>query len=265
MAYPADRFRTAASRDEDRAGDRAAAAAAARRPRPRPLARPGRPTLRRSEPPRRGPVDRRGQPVGRVARSSSTGSCRPAGTCGWPASSSGSAPARAGVTVTFWADTDVIHLLIAGARIKTVRSHLSVTDLAALAANGGRTAGPSPLPPPEPGDAVEVDRTVSRTGTVSLGQHIVLAAEILAGRRVSIRIEQTTLMFFDPDTRELLRTRPNPLTPDRGRQAARRPPRRAATPAVDRTGPGAAAGVQHRRRHGRRTEGRPRPGPRTRP
>lgn len=38
-------------------------------------------------------------------------------------------PARAGLTVTFWADTSVIHLLIAGARIKTVRSHLSVADL----------------------------------------------------------------------------------------------------------------------------------------
>ena len=34
-------------------------------------------------------------------------------------------PDRAGITVTFWADHDIIHLLIAGARIKTVRSHLS--------------------------------------------------------------------------------------------------------------------------------------------
>lgn len=46
-------------------------------------------------------------------------------------------PARAGVTVTFWADCDVIHLLIAGARVKTVCSHLSVNDLATLAAAGG--------------------------------------------------------------------------------------------------------------------------------
>ncbi|MGW3593138.1 IS481 family transposase, partial [Streptomyces fungicidicus] len=55
-------------------------------------------------------------------------------------------PARAGLTVTFWADTSVIHLLIAGTRIKTVRSHLSVADLGRLAARGGRAAGPSPLP-----------------------------------------------------------------------------------------------------------------------
>lgn len=41
-----------------------------------------------------------------------------------------------------------------------------------------------------------------------------LAAEILAGRRVSIRVDEHTLMFFDPGTRQLLRTRPNPLTPN---------------------------------------------------
>jgi len=124
-------------------------------------------------------------------------------------------PARSGITLTFWADTDVIHLLIAGVRIKSVRSHLSVADLAGLLRDGGRPAGPPPLPVSpagEPVSAVEVDRTVSTAGTVSLGQHLVLAAEILAGRRVSVRVEQQTLMFFDPDTRELLRTRPNPLT-----------------------------------------------------
>jgi hypothetical protein len=42
-------------------------------------------------------------------------------------------PARAGVVVTFWADTDVVHLLIAGVRVKSFRSHLSVNDLYARA------------------------------------------------------------------------------------------------------------------------------------
>lgn len=123
-------------------------------------------------------------------------------------------PARAGVVVTFWADTDVIHLSIAGSRVKTLRSHLSVNDLAALYANGGRNPGPPPAPPVQRGEAVEVDRTVNRHGSVSLGQHIILAAEILGGRRVSIRIERNTLLFFDPETRDLLRIRPNPLTPE---------------------------------------------------
>ena len=122
---------------------------------------------------------------------------------------------RAGITVTFWADTDVIHLSIAGVRVKSVRSHLSVNDIAVLARQGGRKAGPSPLPLPPPGTpvaAVEVDRTVNATGSVSLGQHIIVAADILRGRRVGVRVEEATLTFFDLETRELLRTRPNPLT-----------------------------------------------------
>jgi transposase InsO family protein len=127
-------------------------------------------------------------------------------------------PARTGATVTFWADHDVIHLSIAGVHIKTVRSHLSSNDLAALAATGWRPAGAPPLPPPEPGTALEIDRILSRTGIVSLGNHQLLAAEILGGRRVNIRLEEATLMFFDPTTPELLRTRPNPLSWEQARK-----------------------------------------------
>ncbi|MET8944208.1 IS481 family transposase [Streptomyces sp. NPDC004542] len=138
-------------------------------------------------------------------------------------------PARAGLTVTFWADTSVIHLLIAGARIKSVRSHLSVADLAQLAARGGRAAGPAPIPAGD-GAAFEVDRVVNNSGLVGLGGHQVLAAEILGGRQVGIRIDDETLSFFDPSSRELLRVRPNPLTRDqvqrlRGLRPAGPPPR----------------------------------------
>ena len=57
-----------------------------------------------------------------------------------------------------------------------------------------------------------------------------LAAEILGGRPVIVRIEPQTLMFLDPDTRELLRVRPNPLTPEQalrlqGARPAGPPPR----------------------------------------
>jgi transposase InsO family protein len=147
-------------------------------------------------------------------------------------------PVRSGITLTFWADTDVIHLLIAGTRLKSVRSHLSVNDLATLLHTGGRPAGPSPLPVAPTGgptDAVEVDRTVSNAGTVSLGQHLVLAAEILAGRRVGVRVDEQTLMFFDLQTRELLRTRPNPLTP--AEILRLRSARPAGPPPEPRTGP----------------------------
>ncbi|MFE6959025.1 IS481 family transposase [Streptomyces sp. NPDC057696] len=143
-------------------------------------------------------------------------------------------PARSGLSVTFWADTAVIHLLVAGARIKTVRSHLSVTDLTQLAARCGRAAGPSPLPTGE-GCAFEVDRTVNNSGLVGLGRHQVLAADILGGRRVSIRIEAATLSFFDPTSRELLRVRPNPLTSEEvgrlwGLRPAGPPPRPSVEP-----------------------------------
>ena len=145
-------------------------------------------------------------------------------------------PSRAGVTVTFWADHDVIHLLAGGARLKSVRSHLTSADLARLAATGGRPAGPPPLPAPEgDGAAVEVDRVVSAAGTVGLAGRQVLAAEILAGRRVTVRIDDTTLSFFDPETRELLRTRRSPLTYQeasrvRGARPAGPPPRPALEP-----------------------------------
>jgi transposase InsO family protein len=123
-------------------------------------------------------------------------------------------PARAGQTVRFWASVDAIHLTIGGARVKSLRSHLSQADLAQLQRGGAVPAGPPPLPVADPASAIlEVDRNVSSAGIVSLAGRQVLAAEILQGRRVGIRIEPTILMFFDLDTRELLRTRRNPLTP----------------------------------------------------
>jgi hypothetical protein len=144
-------------------------------------------------------------------------------------------PARAGAVIRFWADTQLIHLSAGGARIKTLRSHLSVADLAKLAAAGAVNAGPSPLPPIENGQAIEVERPVSRGGPVCFGKHRLLAAEILGGQLVGIRIEAATLMFYDPGTRVLLRTRPNPLTPAevarlRGARPAGPPPQPAAEP-----------------------------------
>jgi hypothetical protein len=106
----------------------------------------------------------------------------------------------------------VIHLSIAGARVKSVASHLTVADLRKLAAAGARNAGPPPIPTLTDGAAVEVDRVISPAGTFTLGGRILVGAAILAGRRVGIRIEPTTLLLFDLDTRTLLRTRPNPLT-----------------------------------------------------
>jgi hypothetical protein len=101
-----------------------------------------------------------------------------------------------------WASVDLIRLFIGGTRIKTGRSHLSVTDPAQLTAQGAVNAGPSPLPPIEDGNAVEVERVVNKDGLVSLGGHMMRAGEILGGRRVGIRIEADTIMFYDLHSRD---------------------------------------------------------------
>jgi transposase InsO family protein len=144
-------------------------------------------------------------------------------------------PARAGLTVRFWASTQVIHLSIAGARVKSVASHLTVADLRKLVAAGARNAGPPPIPTLNDGEAVEVDRVISPAGTFTLGGQILVGAAILAGRRVGIRVEPTTLLLFDLETTTLLRTRPNPLATAqvlrlRGARPAGPPPRPALEP-----------------------------------
>ena len=47
-------------------------------------------------------------------------------------------PALSGRQVTIWADAMSLHVLLDGARIKTVPSRLGVIELARLAADGGR-------------------------------------------------------------------------------------------------------------------------------
>ena len=125
--------------------------------------------------------------------------------------------------------------MTAGSRIKSARSHLAPTDLARLAADGARPAGPPPLPHAEPGSAIEVERVASSIGHISLGGRQLLAAEALAGRVLGIRIEQNTLTYFDPVTRELLRTRPNPLTWEQAQRL--RGARRAGPPPAPATSP----------------------------
>jgi transposase InsO family protein len=144
-------------------------------------------------------------------------------------------PARAGLAARFWANCDLIHVSIGGARVKTIRSHLSATDLAKLIAQGAVPAGPAPLPGIEDGAALEVERIVSNAGLISLGGKQILVAERLGGMPVGVRIEEQTLLFFDITTRELLRSRPNPITREqalrlRGVRPAGPPPRPSVEP-----------------------------------
>ena len=170
-------------------------------------------------------------------------------------------PNRSGQVVRFWASVDMIHLLIGGAKVKTVRSHLTVNDLAKLFSEGAVNAGLSPMPPVEDGAAVEVDRSIGSGGITSLGGKVILAAEILAGRRVGIRIEPRTLMFFDLETRALLRTQAEPTHPRPGRQVAREPASRAATPSLGGADPGPTPSIERRHHLCLQTESGARPDP----
>ena len=97
-------------------------------------------------------------------------------------------PALSGRQVTLWIDAVSLHVLLDGARIKTLPSRLGAADLARLAASGARPAGPSPLPAGE-GAVIEVDRTVNATGLAGLAGDQVSVGIQLAGQRVTLRME----------------------------------------------------------------------------
>ena len=97
-------------------------------------------------------------------------------------------PAMTGRTVRLWAGLDRVHVLLDGHRIKTLPSRLDRTDLARLAAAGATPAGRPPLPPPSSG-VIELERTVSASGNISLGDHMISAGMPLAGRRITVRLD----------------------------------------------------------------------------
>jgi hypothetical protein len=109
-------------------------------------------------------------------------------------------PALSGRQITLWVDVISLHVLLDGARIKTLPSRLGAAELARLAANGARPAGPSPLPAGT-GAVIEVDRTVNATG----GDQQVRVGSPLAGQRVTLRMEGPLMAVLGRDG-ALLRT-----------------------------------------------------------
>ncbi len=118
-------------------------------------------------------------------------------------------PALAGRTVTIWADETVLHVLLDGARLKTLPSRLGVIELARLAADGARPAGP-PLLPAGSSTAVEVERMVNAVGLVGLASRQLNVGYELAGQRVTLRMDGTQMAVISHDG-ELLRTLPCPV------------------------------------------------------
>jgi len=123
-------------------------------------------------------------------------------------------PALAGTAVTLRIDVNRLHVLIGGARHKTLPSKLSGRDLKALLASGdARRAGlwPDDLGPAQKtGGAVEVDRTVNAVGYVGLGGDKVLIGWPFAGQRVTLRLDGRVLQVLD-EQRVLKATLPSPL------------------------------------------------------
>jgi transposase InsO family protein len=103
-------------------------------------------------------------------------------------------PQRAGQNVTLWIDTTTVHLSVDGRHLKTLPSRLSTVDLARLRADGARPAGPPPARPSPgllaAGAPVEVDRTVHAQGVVVIAGRQLPVGLPLAGRRVTLRLEQ---------------------------------------------------------------------------
>ncbi len=97
-----------------------------------------------------------------------------------------------------WLDTASLHVLADGAQIKTLPSRLGVSELVLLAANGGRPAGPSPLPTGD-GAVIQVDRSVNATGLISLGDQQVGVGLHLAGYRVTLRMEGPLMAVLGHD------------------------------------------------------------------
>jgi transposase InsO family protein len=118
-------------------------------------------------------------------------------------------PALANRKVTIWVDETSLHVLLDGARIKTLPSRLGVAELARLASGGARPAGPSPLLAGT-GTAVEIERTVNATGLAGLAGGQVSVGYQLAGQRVTLRMDGTQMMIITSDG-ELARTMPCPV------------------------------------------------------
>ena len=118
-------------------------------------------------------------------------------------------PALAGRTITIWAGEITLHVMLDGTRLKTLPSRLGVTELARLAADGARPAGPSPLPSGT-GLAIEVERTVNGVGLVGLAGTQLKVGYEFAGQRVTLRMDGTQMTVISHDG-ELLRTVPCPV------------------------------------------------------
>jgi transposase InsO family protein len=131
--------------------------------------------------------------------------------------------AMAGRTVTAWADLRSVHISLDGHVVRTVTSRLRPQDLQHLTMRGARPAGPPPAQPalrrrngtpvlPD-GGAVEIDRTVTKDGTVTIAGHVHLVGFAWAGRKVALRLDGHLMHAIADEA--LIGTWPCPIGTDR--------------------------------------------------
>jgi len=204
MAFPASRFIPASSPLELRIPAQLTAGTGQPEsppPAPGPLPAPGLPA--QAVPPRCG-AGGAGQPAVEVDRVvPASGNMWIGGQQVWLG------PALSGRQITVWVDAVSLHVLLDGARIKTLPSRLGAAELSRLAAGGARPAGPSPLPAGT-GAVIEVDRTVNATGLISLADQQIGVGSPLAGQRVTLRMEGPMMAVLGRDG-TLLRTLACPI------------------------------------------------------
>jgi hypothetical protein len=98
-------------------------------------------------------------------------------------------PSLSGRTVLVQAGLGQVSVLLDGHRIKTLPSRLDRTDVSRLLASAARPVRQRPLAPRTGPAVVELDRTVTASGNVSLGDHIISVGMALAGQRITLRLD----------------------------------------------------------------------------
>lgn len=100
---------------------------------------------------------------------------------------------RAGSVVRLWISTRTVHVSVDGQLHKTLPSRFTSVDLARLRAHGAQAAGPPPARSaagPGTTATVEVQRLVNGCGLATLGGHQLPVGTPLAGRQVTLRVEE---------------------------------------------------------------------------
>ncbi|MGC7103153.1 IS481 family transposase [Amycolatopsis lurida] len=125
-----------------------------------------------------------------------------------------------GRTVTVWADLRSIHITLDEHLVRTVSSRLLPDDLRYLAMRGARLAGPPPAKSAlrkvngtitiPTGQAVEIDRAVTKDGTVRIAGKPHLVGFAWAGRTVTLRLDGHLMHAIADDS--LVGTWPSPIS-----------------------------------------------------